>query len=387
MAVSTIGNSILPIPVDTLGIGVTPVYGSRSLDSLVENSYVFSTGLSEISNVVRTDDTEINHDVLLNYVSNEHIDWTAATGSISTSGSITTDDLIGYTDADTATIAGVDIVDGLINASFIDGLSANTFLADIDVVLADGKTLGKYVTGETIASTGLTAEEVLNLIATEYLSASWIYFTYSGSTTVEVGTTLSGSKTFTWAIDEGSGQVDEIDIYDVTATASLFTSLTNDGSHSGTINTIQLNTNGSTQSWKGISTDVTPTPDVLLDSSNTTITANYYRYYGAAAARPTDSATVKALPSSAFQTSNVNTFTLNTGLTYNKWYIALPPGRGITSVIDMDAFDLDITSEFTNVSTISVDDAGSTGRSYSLYEMENGVPYSGTEHIFSITTN
>ncbi|NJO65425.1 MAG: hypothetical protein HC836_47230, partial [Richelia sp. RM2_1_2] len=121
--------------------------------------------------------------------------------------------------------------------------------------------------------------------------------------------------------------------------------------------------------------------------SNTTITGRFLRFYGPTASSPTDSATVRALPSSALQTANVMTFTLNTGNVETKFVVALPPGRTITSVFDTDAANANITSSYVFTGTINVNDGGGSGtpRTYNIYELNLGAPYSSS-HAHSITT-
>src|SRR5690606_29274357 len=143
------------------------------------------------------------------------------------------------------------------SAKIFDFVASNnyksTFLTDTTVVLSSGKSLGKYTNGQTIPSAGKTFEQVIKDIALEYVNPVFSSFTISGQpTTVEVGTTLSGSKTFNWGITLNSGIVPTIDIYDNTAGATLLAGTTNDGTQSQAITTIQLNSNGATQSWKGI---------------------------------------------------------------------------------------------------------------------------------------
>lgn len=121
--------------------------------------------------------------------------------------------------------------------------------------------------------------------------------------------------------------------------------------------------------------------------SNTTITGQYLRFYGANASSVTNSAQVRALPSSAFQSANVNTFNLNTGNALTKFIVALPPGRTISSVIDLDALNANITSSYVFQGTVSVNTGGGSGSAvlYNVYEMNLGAPYSSS-HAHQITT-
>ncbi|MHA1198086.1 MAG: hypothetical protein ACTSQF_01830 [Candidatus Heimdallarchaeaceae archaeon] len=295
--------------------------------------------------------------------------------------------LIELRDVDSTRVDGDILVYQASTGTYIHTTSSATatFISDILVTLSSGKNFGKYLTGETIPAAGKTFEQVLNDIAIEYIDASFTSFSVSGqATTVEVGTTLSGSKTFTWAINEGSGSVNTIDIYDYTDSSYIQLDTPNDGSQVVTINSNQLNTESETQRWRGIGLDETPNPDVEFNSSLFTVTGLFYRFYGPTASSPTNSATVRALPSSAFQ-SGSDVFNLNTGSTEIKFVVALPPGHTITEVIDLDALGADITSEYIAQSSIDVLDAGGTNRAYNIYEMNVAIPYS-SNHRHQITT-
>ena len=111
-------------------------------------------------------------------------------------------------------------------------------------------------------------------------------------------------------------------------------------------------------------------------------TGRYRLFYGTGGTTPTTSAEVRAL-SSEFDTDN--TFTLVTGTTDTKFKIALPPNRTIVSVIDTGNLNADVTSTYV-LSTISVDDAGGTPRTYNYYEANYGSPYpTSTNHVVTIT--
>jgi hypothetical protein len=242
-------------------------------------------------------------------------------------------------------------------------------------------TVGGLSSGTSI--TGQTLADIIESIVAPYVDPAFSAFSISGqSSTVEVGTTLSGSKTFTWTLSANSGVVSTIDLYDITAGATLLAGTANDGSQAQTITTIQLNANASTQSWRGIANNTSPVGTV--NSSAFTVTSRYYRFYGPSASLPTTSAEVRALPSSAFHTGST-TFTLETGTAETKFIVALPPGVTISSVVDVDALNAVITSEYVLTGTISVTDAGGTSRIYNLYQMSVGAAYS-TSHSHSITT-
>jgi hypothetical protein len=109
-------------------------------------------------------------------------------------------------------------------------------------------------------------------------------------------------------------------------------------------------------------------------SGTSTITFYYALFYGPSASAPTDSAGVRALPNKQFTTFS-NPFTLNTGTTYNNFTVAMPATLSLTSVIDLDALNIDITSSY-NLTTFNVDDGGGTAISYKVYTLTTGVAYS-----------
>jgi hypothetical protein len=261
--------------------------------------------------------------------------------------------------------------------------STYTFGSNVTFVLSPGKSFGKYTNGQTAPWAGMTPLQAILDAAIEYINPVFNSFSISGqATTVEVGTTLSGSQTFIWSITQNSGLVNTIDLYDNTANATLLAGTINDGTQAQTITTIQLNSNGATQSWKGIGNNSLPAG--TFNSSNFVVIARFLRFFGPASASPSNSATVRALPSNAFHTG-ATTFSLNTGSTLTKFVVALPPGVTISSVIDIDALSANITSQYVLTGTINVLDAGGTNRAYNIYEMNIGSPYSSS-HQHSITT-
>jgi hypothetical protein len=212
-------------------------------------------------------------------------------------------------------------------------------------------------------------------IVAPYINPVFTSFLVSGQAQqVEIGTTLSGSKTFTWAITANSGVVPTIDIYDNSASSTLLAGTPNDGSQAVTITTVQLSAEGSTQSWKGIANNTSPVGTV--NSSNFVVTAYLKYFYGPTSSTPTNSSQVRAIPSNGLLSAATLTFNLPTGTSLKKFDVALPQGVVITQVLDLDALSANITSQYVSTSTISVLDAGGVHSSpYTLYEMNTGTPY------------
>jgi len=290
-------------------------------------------------------------------------------------------------------IAGVGA--GTIAANSIKRLAYNIVSGDFDIIGGGGGggsstyggnspttvTVGGLASGSAIS--GNTYDAIIQAIVAPYVNPAFSSFSISGqSTTVEVGTTLSGSKTFIWGITLNSGAVSLIDLFDVTAASTLLSNTANDGSQAQTITTVQLNSNGSTQAWRGVLHDTNVIQNI--NSSTFTVTSRFLRFFGATASSPANSAAVRAISAGTFHTG-ATTFTLATGNTLTKFVVALPPGVTISTVIDVDALGADITSQYVLTGTVNVLDAGGTNRAYNIYEMNIGVVYSSS-HNHSITT-
>ena len=196
---------------------------------------------------------------------------------------------------------------------------------------------------------------------------------------VEVGTTVSGNGIFAWSISNaGNVKPNTVAIFDINSATNIASGLANDGSETVALNSILLNANNATQSWK---IKAQNTKDENFESGNIVVTAKFKRFFGATSATPT-TATARSL-GSEFQVSNQ--FILNTGSTLTKFAVCLPSGVTISSVIDLDALNLNITSNYVSLGTININDIGGTSRVYNLYELNIGAPYS-SNHRHQITT-
>ena len=294
------------------------------------------------------------------------------------------------TDDDSTIVGSVDILDysNVKAASFIvNGGSSSQFLkADgsvdeylletpIPVTLNTGHSFGKYVNGMTIPA-GSNVFELIRDAVDEYINPAFNSFSISGQpTTVEVGTTLSGSKTFNWSITQNSGIITTLDIYDNTSSSNLLLNTSNDGTENLAITSIQLNANGSVQSWKGVAHNTRP--NGVLNSSNFSVTSRFIYGYAPVTdypANPSDGAAnrtyLQAL-TTAYKTGN--TFTLVTGTVRTKFIVMLPPGVTITDVYD-STNNATIRDSYI-LSTVSVNDAGGTTRIYNKYEYTISIPY------------
>jgi hypothetical protein len=227
-----------------------------------------------------------------------------------------------------------------------------------------------------------TYDYILGAMLAPYINPVFTSFYNNVPNAVEVGTTISGSKNFNWSITPNSGVVPTITIQDGTAAIPLATSVSNTGSYSTSITTLTFTSPFQTQTWYGIGNNTSPSG--TFNSSPYITTAYYYYFYGASTP-PTNSATVRALPSNAFYTAP-QTFILNTGSTLTTFNVCLPTGKSIVQVIDLDALNANITSSYVAQSPINVTLPNGATPSYPFYLMTLGTPYSAS-HRHQITTN
>jgi hypothetical protein len=241
--------------------------------------------------------------------------------------------------------------------------------------------VGGLSAGTPIA--GLSIQTIIERIVAPFVAPVFTSFSVSSPSLVEVGSTLSGPQTFIWSINQNSGVVPSIDIKDVTTGLTLLAATPNDGNQVITIPSVQLTAANATQRWQGVGNNTSPTASTFNSPIYTT-TAVFKRFFGPSTLSATTSAQIRALPISQFHTG-ASTFSLNTGSTAVKFIVALPPSVTISSVIDIDASNANLTSAYVLIGNTNVIDAGGTNRSYNIYELNLGSPYSSS-HQHNITT-
>jgi hypothetical protein len=141
-------------------------------------------------------------------------------------------------------------------------------------------TVGGLAAGSTL--TGNTLSKLLERILIQYLAPVFSTFSITGqATTIEVGTALSGSKTFTWSTTNGTNiATNTIAVRDVTANTLIASGLANDGTEAINIGTI-TNTSPMTRSWRAEGTQQNnPAGNSTFNSSNFTVTSLYPYFYG-----------------------------------------------------------------------------------------------------------
>ena len=259
---------------------------------------------------------------------------------------------------------------------------------DFPVVLSGGKTFGRYANGTTIPAIGKTLNQFLDDVMTEYLLPTFASFTINyPSTTLEIGTNIGGSRIGTWSTTN-SANIDlvgnAIQIINVTGGNAILTSTqVNSGTDSFIV--ASANITGSGWSFRIQATNTQSTVFSRLFS----LSGSYRIFFAPVSTIPTTSAQVRAFVGTSIFNTGTTTFTLNTGTTEVNFMFAIPNTAGagntrtLTSVIDLDAANANLTSSYL-LTTFNVDDANGVGVSYKVYSLTIAVPYS-SNHRHQIT--
>lgn len=229
--------------------------------------------------------------------------------------------------------------------------------------------LGGFTAGDAVSG---TYSEILEQLLVPYVAPSFTSFTVSGqSTTLEVGSTISGNFLFSWAFDQpGNITASTTDIYDVTASTYIATNISNSSPASAAIGTITKNT-ATSHSWRG---EATNTQSSTFNSSNFTINWRWKRYFGFTNSNPATNADIIAL-SSDFTTNNNKTYTTAAPTGSQYLVFAFPASFGALSSITVNGFPS--IASFTLVTT-NVTNANGQVESYRIYYSNNTFSSSAT---------
>jgi len=94
--------------------------------------------------------------------------------------------------------------------AYISGVIVSSFNANIPVKLSGGKTLGRYITGDTIPSNGLSAQQVIALLAQEPIAPT---VTLTSSTTIAFNqTAISNVLNFSYTINSLGASVSSVSL-------------------------------------------------------------------------------------------------------------------------------------------------------------------------------
>lgn len=258
------------------------------------------------------------------------------------------------------------------------GVTGLTYDHDIPAVFAGGKSLGKWVNGDTVDSTGKTPYQVLEEAFADYLAPAITSMTAATLIkTFEVGEELpDGNTSVSYVISNSTNiktQPPAIGILSTNiADASFPTNPVTLLGSGGFVIDIEPNTRFTAPGTRTITLQGTNNQDDTF-TATATILGLYKQFYGPTTTAASDSATVRGLPSYRF-TNAGSVFTLNTGSTQRIFQLWLPTGQTLSNVTDLDALNANLTSQYVATS-LSVNDANGVAVTGTLYTMTQAVPY------------
>lgn len=268
--------------------------------------------------------------------------------------------------------------------------------SDVVLKLSPGKSYGKYVNGQTIPAAGKTAIEVQldawqETIPAVYAQPTTTLSIDQNSLTLEVGTSVNVTITNPFTQND-AGTLSSRSIRKDSVEIGNTSPYLDNGVIVSTVNKVYQAVINYNQGPIKNDNLGQPSPAGRIEAgqivSNIVNLRGYFRsFWGSVSAQPSSSSDVRALESNRLENGVVsNTFTLNTGAINSKFVIVLAPGKSLSSVVDLDALNLNITSEYILVNNnMSVNDASGTPVSgFKMYVKTNSVPYT-SNHRHSIT--
>lgn len=298
---------------------------------------------------------------------------TIAQASTSISGLLSSSDWNTFndkSDSDTSIISSsFDTNTGIVTFTKNDP-AASTLTLDLSFLLTAGGSSNYSGSNPTISIGGLTAgvdvqgdtlSELIEKIIAPFVIPSFLSFTLTGGSTLEINETLTGSQTFSWTTEEPSNILpNTIQIEDITGATVLGTGLVNDGTEDLALNVV--NSSVSTNTWRITGTDTQNN----TFSRNVTKSWRTKAYFGTGVVNT--SAEIKA---------NDNTFIVGSGGDFDiiipantpDVYVAIPSGTSFSAAY-IESANADVTSTFTS-SSVSLDING-TNVTYDLYKTTIG---------------
>lgn len=219
-------------------------------------------------------------------------------------------------------------------------------------------TVGGLEAGSEIENSSFSS--ILEQILTPYIAPTFTSFSISQPSPVEVGTTISGTKSFTFSFNQsGNINSNSVSIVDVTNSATLVTGLGVTASPANvTIGSLQKTAPASHQ-WRATATS---TQGTSFNSMNTTVSWLWRLYSGTSSNSTLEESNIQAL-SNSILTSNKNSTYSFAGGGYK--YFAWPDSFG--SPTSITGFK-DVATGFPVAMADGTDDA-------TFSETENGWSY------------
>ena len=268
---------------------------------------------------------------------------------------------------------------GKINANFeclatgsVTGFSGSFFTNPS----ATTTTVGGILAGTTFPS-NYDMQQMFDFLLYPFQQPTFSAFAIDGqSVTVEVGTSISGTKTFTWTTTNNSNvEANTLAIEDTTNASTLGSSLANDSSENLALGVTIQKTTPASHVWT-ISGD-----DTQGDSFSKTFTVEWRwrMYYGTSTNTTLNETQIEALAGSALTTAIADTWTLASG---GYKYFCVPDSFDNINTItdDQTGFNVamaDSSDGYTNTAngfsyqTVSVTNANGQTTNYRVYRTKN----------------
>lgn len=264
---------------------------------------------------------------------------------------------------------------------------------DITLVLEGDESIGRFHNGETMTlQKGWTLEDYVTYIGRKSIPPIFLQPAISLSAdnmpnnNREVGESLTLALTSTYTQNDGglataySITKDNVSISGTTTASSSIVLTTTNVNYQATVN----HNAGTGTKPDSLGAPVANTVGAGVKNSNTLSYRGYRAiFHGNSSAKQTTSTQVRTLTKRLENAGNV--FNLTTGNTNRFFQFWLPTGINLTSVIDLDALNANITASYTSES-LTVNNAGGEPVVGTLYTYSPDVPYS-TNHSHQITIN
>ena len=171
-------------------------------------------------------------------------------------------------------------------------------------------TVGGIAAGTTFPS-NYDLQQMFDFLLYPFQTPTFSSFAIQGqANTIEVGTELTGTKTFTWATTNSANvEADTIQIADTTNATTLGSSLANDGSEALALGATIVNNTPGTHVWTISGTDT----QAGSFSTTLTISWRWKMYYGTSTNTTLTEAQIEALANDTLVTSIAGTYSLAAG--------------------------------------------------------------------------
>lgn len=226
-------------------------------------------------------------------------------------------------------------------------------------------TVGGLEAGSEIDN--FTFSSILEQILVPYIAPTFSSFSISQSSPVEVGTTISGIKSFTFSLNQpGNVNDNSVSIVDITNNVTLATNLgVTDSPTNVNIGSIQKTAPG-LHNWRATATN---TQDASFNSTNATVSWLWRLYSGTSSGSVLEEADIQSLSNSVLTSSKNSTYSFAEG---DYKYFAWPDSFGSPTAIT--GFK-DTATNFPVSMADSTDDAAfsnsQNGWSYALVSVTN----------------